>query len=130
MVKEGNNDRYGLNNELKKFVKDSKEYNYLQNNQYYETDDPFYYDNAEINNMITRLNTYIEQNSQKKVPHKKKKNLNKSQELKHKNKIIYEENNNSIDTNPNNYNINNTQIINNNNLIIENNKEEKAPTPK
>ena len=126
MVKEGNNDRYGLNNELKKFVKDNKEYNYLQNNQYYETDDPFYYDNAEINNMITRLNTYIEQNSQKKVPHKKKKNLNKSQELKHKNKIIYEENNNSIDTNPNNYNINNTQIINNNNLIIENNKEEKV----
>ena len=126
MVKEGNNDRYGLNNELKKFVKDNKEFNYLQNHQYYETDDPFYYDSAELNNMITRFNTYIEQNSTKKVPHKKKKNLNKSQEVKHKNKITYEESNNIIETNPNNNNINNTQIINNNNFIIENNKEEKV----
>ena len=121
MVKEGNNNRYALTNELKKFIKDNKEFNYLQNHQYFETDDPFYYDSAEINNVITRFNTYIDQN--KKVPHKKKKNINKSQEVRHKNKISFEENNNSIDTN--NKNINNSQIINDNNFIIENKKEEK-----
>ena len=27
---------------------DNKKYNYLQNNQYYETDDPFYYNTLEI----------------------------------------------------------------------------------
>ena len=50
MVRNNKNNRLGLNDELKKFVKDEKEFNYIQNNQYYETDDPFYYNTLEINN--------------------------------------------------------------------------------
>ena len=42
MVKESNNDRYGLSNELKQFVKDNKEYNYIQNQLYYEPEGTFY----------------------------------------------------------------------------------------
>ena len=45
MVKESNNDRYGLNNELKQFVKDSKEFNYIQNPAYFGPEDPFYNNN-------------------------------------------------------------------------------------
>ena len=43
MVKDSNNDRFGLNKELKQFVKDNKEYNYLQNQAYFEPNDPYYY---------------------------------------------------------------------------------------
>jgi hypothetical protein len=43
MVKDSNTDRYGLSNELKQFVKDNKEYNYIQNQAYFDPDDPYYY---------------------------------------------------------------------------------------
>ena len=39
LVKNNTQNRYGLNKELKQFVDDNKKYNYLQNNQYFETDD-------------------------------------------------------------------------------------------
>ena len=45
MVKDSNNDRYGLNNELKQFVKDNKEFNYIQNQAYFEPENPYYYNN-------------------------------------------------------------------------------------
>jgi len=43
MVKDSNTDRYGLSNELKQFVKDNKEYNCIQNQAYFDPDDPYYY---------------------------------------------------------------------------------------
>ena len=45
MVKDSNNNRYGLNNELKQFVKDNKEFNYIQNQAYFESENPYYYNN-------------------------------------------------------------------------------------
>ena len=48
MVKDSNNDRYGLNNELKQFVKDNKEFNFIQNQAYFEPNDAFYYNNNQI----------------------------------------------------------------------------------
>ena len=49
MVKESNNDRYGLNNELKQFVKDNKEFNYIQNQVYFQSE-RYYYDNNQTEN--------------------------------------------------------------------------------
>ena len=43
MVKDSNTDRYGLSNELKQFIKDNKEYNCIQNQAYFDPDDPYYY---------------------------------------------------------------------------------------
>ena len=60
MVKESSVDRYGLNNELKQFVKDNKEFNFIQNQQYFDPDDPFYYNTAELNNMMNNLNNQFE----------------------------------------------------------------------
>ena len=40
MVKESNKERYGLNNELKQFFKDNKEFNYLQNQAYFDPNEP------------------------------------------------------------------------------------------
>ena len=50
MVKENKNNRYGLNNELKQFVKDIKEYNYIQKESYFDKSDP--YSNNVINSNI------------------------------------------------------------------------------
>jgi hypothetical protein len=55
MVKDSNNDRFGLNNELKQFVKDNKEYNYLENQAYFDPEDPYYYNVGE--------NQYVEENN-------------------------------------------------------------------
>ena len=63
MVKDSNNNRYGLNDELKQFVKDNKEYNFIQNQQYFDPDDPYYYNSIEMNNMMNKLNDQIEQNN-------------------------------------------------------------------
>ena len=55
MVKENYNERYELNKELKKFVKDNKEYNYIQNQDYFNFNDSNSYNNYnEINNFNNR----------------------------------------------------------------------------
>ena len=75
MVKDSNNDRFGLNNELKQFVKDNKEFNYLQNQAYFDPDDPYYYNiyngyqlneeenNYENNNINENRNEEINDNN-------------------------------------------------------------------
>ena len=118
MVRESSNDRYGLNNELKQFVKDNKEFNYIQNQQYFDPEDPFYYNNPEINNMINNLNNQFE-----------KENIEKSNVIKDDNsKIKNQENNIKESTNYQNKDNNiphiDKNIMNkieniNNNLIIE-----------
>ena len=121
MVKDSNNDRYGLNSELKQFVKDNKEYNFIQNQQYFDPDDPFYYNNAEINSMMNNLNNQFEQeNIEKSNIIKDNSSINKSQE-----KIKKE--NNKFDNKDNNIkhsdmNIHNPEFIENN-LAIEKNKK-------
>ena len=79
--------RTQINHDIKKFIKDNKEYNYLENNQYYETDDPFYYNTLEINNVKSRLNTQMEKN-EKEIADK----INKSQEIIQKKNNITERN--------------------------------------
>ena len=50
MVKDSNNDRYGLNDELKQFVKDNKEYNFIQNQAYLEPEGSYFYNNNQAEN--------------------------------------------------------------------------------
>ena len=50
--------RTQINHDIKQFIKDNKEYNYLENHQYYETDDPFYYNSSEINNIKNQYESY------------------------------------------------------------------------
>ena len=83
MVKESNNDRYGLNNELKQFVKDNKEYNFIQNQAYFESDDAYY-----INNQMESEN-----NKEAKIMDKKEKNtVNKSNNIENQDNNQGEEN--------------------------------------
>ena len=86
MVKDSNNNRYGLNDELKQFVKDNKEYNFIQNQQYFDPDDPYYYNSIEMNNMMNKLNDQIEQNNNEKIENDNNGNI-KSQEI-NKEKIV------------------------------------------
>ena len=91
MVKDSSNDRYGLNDELKQFVKDNKEFNFIQNQQYFDPDDPFYYNNAEIKNMMNNMNNQIEQeNVEKSNIIKDDISTNKSQEISQKEKMKFE----------------------------------------
>ena len=55
MVKENKNDRYELNKELKKFVKDNKEYNYIQNLDYFNFNDS---NSFNIHNELTENNNF------------------------------------------------------------------------
>ena len=83
MVKESNNDRYGLNNELKQFVKDNKEYNFIQNQAYFESDDAYY-----INNQMESEN-----NKEAKIMDKKEKNtVNKNNNIENQDNNQGEEN--------------------------------------
>ena len=107
MVKDCNNDRYGLNNELKQFVKDNKEFNYIQNQQYFVPDDPFYYNNAEINNMMNSLNNQFEQE-----------NIEKSN-------IIKDSTNKSLEMNRNENDKLDNKDNNTKNSVLNNNKENK-----
>ena len=72
MVKESNNDRYGLNNELKQFVKDNKEYNFIQNQTYFEPESPFFYNNS---NQIEEETNYNNVNNNKEIQIIQKENL-------------------------------------------------------
>ena len=119
MVKDSSNDRYGLNDELKQFVKDNKEFNFIQNQQYFDPDDPFYYNNAEIKNMMNNMNNQIEQeNVEKSNIIKDDISTNKSQEINQKEKMKFENKDNNILMNEQN-NKNSIENINNNKLIIE-----------
>ena len=120
MVKDSNNDRYGLNNELKQFVKDNKEFNFIQNQQYFDPDDPFYYNNAEINNMMNNLNNQFEQENIEKS-NIIKDSINNSQDM-NKKEITKLENkdNNMIHNN----NENNVEYVNNNLILEKGNKIE------
>ena len=120
MVKDSNNDRYGLNNELKQFVKDNKEFNFIQNQQYFDPDDPFYYNNAEINNMMNNLNNQFEQENIEKS-NIIKDSINNSQDM-NKKEITKLENkdNNMIHNN----NENNAEYVNNNLILEKGNKIE------
>ena len=94
MVKDSNNDRFGLNNELKQFVKDNKEYNFLQNQAYFDPNDPYYYN-------IYNSNQFFEEGEEEN----NYENINNANEEKDNNKINENENGN---LNENiNYNIEN-----------------------
>ena len=114
--------RTQINHDIKQFIKDNKEYNYLENNQYYETDDPFYYNSSEINNIknqyYKRCETYT-----KKMINNNNNHINRSQEIKntHCNKTINE--NNSIDDD-NNIELNKSQHLNEKIKIDNNNNKE------
>ena len=125
MVKESSVDRYGLNNELKQFVKDNKEFNFIQNQQYFDPDDPFYYNTADLNNMMNNINNQFEQENIEKSNvikdnNSSANNINKSKEInKLENSIPLENKDNNIKNIDKNISEN---IENNNkNLIIEKN---------
>ena len=99
MVKDSNTNRFGLNNELKQFVKDNKEYNYLQNQIYFDPDDPFYYNVGE--------NQYIEENNYEN---------NDNDNVESDNMNIINQNDNNINEDINNEHDNN---VNNNQNIIQ-----------
>ena len=72
MVKESNNNRFGLNNELKQFVKDNKEFNFLQNQAYFDPNDPYYYN-------IYNNNQFIEeQNNEENINEEQENNINEN----------------------------------------------------
>ena len=100
MVKESNNDRYGLSNELKQFVKDNKEFNCLPNQDYLIQDQQHYY------------NTYNDQ-----IDENNFENFNSESG----NNNIEEENGNENGNENGDININNNE---NNNYENNNDKEE------
>ena len=110
MVKDSNTDRFGLNNELKQFVKDNKEYNYLQNQIYFDPDDPFYYNVGE--------NQYIEENNYEN---------NDNDNVESDNMNIINQNDNNIIEDINNEHDNN--INNNENIQKEGDPERKDDIP-
>ena len=64
MVKDSNNDRFGLNNELKQFVKDNKEFNFLQNQAYFDPDDRYYYNFVNNDKLTEESNNFQNNNIQ------------------------------------------------------------------
>ena len=135
MVKDSNNNRYGLNDELKQFVKDNKEYNYIQNQQYFDPDDPFYYNSMEINNMMNNLNNQIEQENIDKTEitnyNNKSKEINKEKKSNKELNDINQNNNTNTDKN-----LDNNLIIEKSNKTAEENisddeddKEKKEDIP-
>jgi len=88
MVKDSNNDRYGLNNELKQFVKDNKEFNFIQNQAYLGLEDQYYNSN---NNQMKYDNNYNVNNEERENYNKQEDNVN-----------IKNENNNNSQTQQNN----------------------------
>ena len=83
MVKDSNNDRYGLNNELKQFVKDNKEFNYIQNQAYFESENPYYYNNNQNeyeNNFNNEKNIYQNEQNASNMKNDGKEEDNNSEE--------------------------------------------------
>ena len=97
MVKDSNNERFGLNNELKQFVKDNKEYNFLQNQAYFDPNDPYYSNFINNNQIIEEQNNFennmnIQNNNINNINENGKDGMNNN-------------NNNNENINNNNYNI-------------------------
>ena len=91
MVKDSNNDRYGLNDELKQFVKDSKEYNFIQNQAYLEPEGSYYYNNNQIENdnnynLNPKEGEIIEKTENKNIKSENKENNNENKSEKKENK--------------------------------------------
>ena len=89
MVKESNNDRFGLNNELKQFVKDNKEFNYLQNQEYFDPDDPYYYNFYNNNNQLNEEennfgNNNINENGKEEIIDNNNNDNNEDEDIKQK----------------------------------------------
>ena len=80
MVKDSNNDRFGLNNELKQFVKDNKEFNYLQNQAYFVPDDPYYYNIYNTNQLNEEENNFENNNINENENGKEETNDNNNEE--------------------------------------------------
>ena len=99
MVKENNNDRYELNKELKKFVKDNKEYNYIQNQDYFNFNDfnsrNIYNEKIENNNLYNEdtrgnkedLNENESENEEKHINNEENDINNSINELNKKDEI-------------------------------------------
>ena len=120
MVRDSNNDRYGLNNELKQFVKDNKEFNFIQNQQYFDPDDPFYYNNAEINNMMNSLNNQLDQENIEKS-NIIKDSITSNQEVNKNENIKFENKDNNIKNIENNIdNLNNNLMKQPDDNAVEN----------
>ena len=97
MVKESNKDRYGLNNELKQFVKDNKEYNYIQNQSYFESEGQYLYNNNQLecdnNNLSKDGLTNIKQENKKIISeNKNENNVKEEKDQREENKMEYEDN--------------------------------------
>ena len=107
LVKESNNDRYELNDKLKKYIKDSKKYNLLNSQNYCNKTLPHYYNNNTM---------YIDDNPS-------------TQEIMAENSNLYIDINNSDKKNNNKIKQNNESLINtdnnNNNNSEKNNSEQK-----
>ena len=107
LVKESNNDRYELNDKLKKYIKDSKKYNLLNSQNYYNKTLPHYYNNNTM---------YIDDNPS-------------TQEIMAENSNLYIDINNSDKKNNNKIKYNNEPLINsdinNNNNSEKNNSDQK-----
>ena len=89
MVKDSNNDRFGLNNELKQFVKDNKEFNFLQNQAYFDPDDPYYYNFCNNNNQLNEdennfENNNINENGKEEMNDNSNDNNNENEDIKQK----------------------------------------------
>ena len=89
MVKESNNDRFGLNNELKQFIKDNKEFNYLQNQEYFDPDDPYYYNFYNNNNQLNEEennfgNNNINENGKEEIIDNNNNDNNEDEDIKQK----------------------------------------------
>ena len=83
MVKDSNNDRYGLNKELKQFVKDNKEFNYIQNQAYFESENPYYYNNNQNefeNNFNSEKNMFQNEQNESNTKNEGKEEENNSEE--------------------------------------------------
>ena len=114
MVKDSNNDRFGLNNELKQFVKDNKEFNFLQNQEYFDPDDPYYNNFVKNNKFIENSNNFEYNNKQN--------NINNNIDENGK-EII----NNNNENNNNNYNIEEDLTQKDNNLEGDPEKKDEIP---
>ena len=75
MVKDSNNDRFGLNNELKQFVKDNKEFNFLQNQAYFDPDDRYYYNFVNNDKLTEEYLTILDTKTKTSIPNNGKRFL-------------------------------------------------------
>jgi hypothetical protein len=127
MLKECYNERYELNNEMKQFIKDNKEFNYIQNQQYYDIDDPFYYNNSEINMMNCINSQYEQTRTSIKTHHTTNRNKSKAKYLESNIIIDDDTNTNAVkEVEPKNTKMP-TESYSKTEIIIEKDKKEEIP---